>query len=164
MKPNKLESEIVDLLIPRLKDEFTAFYHYRALSNWCQNVGYFEAAKFFKEESDTELTHAQLIEKYLLDWNVTPNLPEFDGPKLEYKNLGEGIEASYKIEFSLYTEYEDTAAKVMKLGDVCTFNFLLQFNKIQQESVAEYSDMVNLLESVEPTKFNYLLLEKKLFN
>lgn len=163
MKPNKLEPEIVELLVPRLMDEFAAFYHYRAASNWCANVGYFKAAEFFKKESDTELTHAQTIEKYLTDWNITPDLEKIAEPTKEYKSLVEVIEAAYNIEFSLYSDYEDTAAKVMKIGDICTFNFLLPFNKIQQESVAEYSDMLNLLEGVEPTKFNLLLLEKKLF-
>ena len=46
-KPVKLSSEIVNLLLPRLKDEFTAAYFYRAASNWCNNVGFFKAGTFF---------------------------------------------------------------------------------------------------------------------
>ena len=46
-KPIKLPQEIVKLLLPRLKDEFDAAYLYRAMSNWCQGIGYFVAAEFF---------------------------------------------------------------------------------------------------------------------
>lgn len=163
MKPYKLEQEIVDLIVPRIGDEYKAFYHYKAAANWCKNVGYFKAAEFFEKESQNELTHAETLQKYLIDWNITPPLESIQGAKVEFKDLVELINESYSIEYQLYEDYEDTAAKVMKLGDVCTFNFLLPFNKIQQDSVAEYSDKLNMLEGVEATKFNLLLLEKKLF-
>lgn len=163
LKPKVLPQEIVDLLLPRLKDEFNAYYLYRAASNWCKNVGFFKAAEFFAAESTDELAHAKMLENYLVDWNVTPELPTIGEPKLEFTSLIEVIESAYKIEYVLYEEYEDTSAKTLKLGDVCTFNFLAQFNDIQRKSVAEYSDKINMLEGVSGSKFELLLLEKKLF-
>jgi hypothetical protein len=48
--------------------------------------------------------------------------------------------------------------------DLCVFDFLQEFRKIQKDSVAEYSDKLNMLEGVDAKdKFNMLLLEKKLF-
>jgi hypothetical protein len=44
------------------------------------------------------------------------------------------------------------------------FDFLQQFRTIQTQSVAEYSDMINMLEGVNVNdKFQMLMLEKKLF-
>jgi ferritin len=162
IKPHKLEQKVVDILLERLVDETAAFYHYRALSNWCENVGYIKAAEYFATESADELVHAKKIEKYLVDWNVTPKLPEILEPKTEFSSLVDGIESSYKIEYQLYSDYEDNAKTMMSL-DLCTFALIQELLSIQLKSVAEYSTMINILEGVEPTKFNLLLLEKKLF-
>jgi ferritin len=162
MTPNKLEQKSVNTLLPLLTSEYDAFYHYRALSNWCANVGYFKAAEFFAKESEDELEHAKKIEKYLVDWNVTPMLPAVIEPRLTYDNLLEGIESAYKMEYQLYEQYEKAAEKIFS-EDICTFGLIQEFLKVQLSAVAEYSDKLNVLEGVEPTKFNLLLLEKKIF-
>lgn len=162
MTPNKLEQKVVNMLLPLLTSEYDAFYHYRALSNWCANVGYFKAAEFFAKESEDELTHAKKIEKYLVDWNVTPALPEIVEPKVEFKSLLEGIEDSYKLEYNLYEDYEKAGEK-MFTADLCTFGLIQEFLKIQLAAVAEYSDKLNMLEGVSGSKFEMLMLEKKLF-
>ena len=64
MTPNKLEQKSVNTLLPLLTSEYDAFYHYRALSNWCKGVGYEKAAEFFAKESEDELSHAKKIEQY----------------------------------------------------------------------------------------------------
>jgi ferritin len=163
MTPNKLEKNIVDLLVPRHLDELDAFYFYRAASNWCQGVGYFKAAEFFAAESADELVHAGKIEKYLVDWNISVPLPTIPKPRIEFSNLLEVIEEAYTIEYELYEKYEDTSMKVFQAQDPCTFDFLQEFRKIQTKSVAEYSDKLNMLEGVKGDKFEMLLLEKKLF-
>lgn len=164
IKPEKLSPEVVGLLLPRLKDEFTAYYFYRSASNWCKNVGFFKAAQFFAKESDDELTHAKKLEDYMIDWNVIPELPTIVKPEITFKTLPEIIEKAYKLEYNLYEEYEDTSAKIFKTGDLCVFDFLQFFRVKQKESVAEYSDKLNVLEGVNiANKFELLMLEENLF-
>lgn len=162
-KPNTLPKEIVNLLLPRLQDEYTAFIFYRSASNWCKGVGFNKAADYFAKESTDELEHAKGIENFLVDWNVIVKLPEIDTPTVEFKSLVEVIEKAYDLEYSLYESYEDTSVKIFKTNDLCVFDFLQKYRGIQTQSVAEYSDMLNMLEGVEPTKFNLLLLEENLF-
>lgn len=163
IKPNKLPQEVVSLLNERLKDEFNAYYLYRSATNWCRNIGYMKAADYFAKESEDELSHAKKIEDFLVQWNVTPELPLIQKPELTFKDLVEIIEKAYKTEYDLYEKYEDTSAKIIKIGDICVFDFLLFFRSVQTQSVAEYSDMINILTGVEPSKFNLLLLEENLF-
>ena len=163
-KPETLSLEVVELLMPRLSDEFKAAYTYRAISNWCQNVGFEKAAEFYAKESEDEFEHAKKIEKFLTDWNVTVDLPIIEKPKLTFNSLGEVIDISYDMEYDLYTEYEDTSSKIFKTGDLCVFDFLQQFRTIQTESVAQYSDMLNMLDGVNVAdKFQMLMLEENLF-
>ena len=162
--PNKLEQSIVNLLLPRLKDEFNAFYFYRSASNWCKNVGYFLASEFFANESKDEAEHAKGIEDYLTNWNITPELPPVGQPILEFKNLADVIEQAYKIEYALYEYYEKTSGEIFAKEDYCTFDFLQKYRMIQTQSVAEYSDKLNILEGTNTdSKFEMLMVEKKLF-
>jgi ferritin len=111
-KPETLSKEVVSLLTPRIGNEYQAFYHYTAASNWCKNVGYEKAAEFFANEAKDELEHANGLQKYLVDWNVTPNLPNIAQPDVQFTDLYQVIEKSYNLEYSLYEEYEDTSMKI----------------------------------------------------
>jgi ferritin len=162
MTPNKLEQKSVNTLLPLLTSEYDAFYHYRALSNWCKGVGYEKAAEFFAKESEDELSHAKKIEQYLVDWNVVVMLPEIVEPKAEFKSLVEGLEYSYKLEYKLYEDYEKAGEKMFS-SDLCTFGLIQELLKVQLSAVAEYSDKLNMLEGVSGSKFELLMLEEKLF-
>ena len=163
-KPEKLSQPVINLLLPRLQDEFNAAYFYRSASNWCKNVGYFKAGAFFDKESEDEFGHAKKIENYLVDWNVTPALPTIPKPTLEFANLAEVISKAYEMEYALYEEYEDTSMKIFKTGDLCVFDFLQQYRTGQKDAVAEYSDKINMLEGTNTeSKFEMLMLEENLF-
>lgn len=163
-KPIKLSREIVSLLFPRLADEFDAFFFYRSASNWCKGEGFMKAAEFFAKESEIELEHAKKIEDYLVDWNVMFKLPSIEELETKFSSLLDIIEKAYEIEYALYEAYEQTSVDIFKTGDLCVFDFLQFFRQTQKDSVAEYSDMLNMLEGTkEGDKFEMLVLEKKLF-
>ena len=150
-------------MLPRLEDEYNAFYFYRAASNWCQGVGYFKAAEFFAKESEDELGHAKKIETYLVDWNVNPALPSLPKPGINFDGLLDVIEKAYRMEYELYESYESTSMTLFNM-DLCVFDFFQEFRTLQKNAVAEYSDKLNMLEGVTPAgKLEMLLLEKKLF-
>lgn len=148
--PKKLDSKVVDLLLERHTDEMDAFYFYAAAANWCESVGYLKLAAFFKKESQDEREHAKLIEKYLTDWNVIPELGTVKAPKTAFKDIIDIFSQAYKIEYALYEAYEDTSKEMFNL-DLCVFDFLTQFRKIQNDSVAEYSTYLNKLALLNPT-------------
>lgn len=163
MQPKKLPSNIVSVFNERLKDEFSAFYFYRSVSNWCKNVGHMYAAKYFANESAEELSHAKMIEDYLTDWNVMPNMADIKSPEDKFNNLLAVVEMAYEIEYDLYESYEQDAQKILK-NDICSFKLLQTLLDIQQRSVAGYSDMLNELALINPNdKFQLYYIEKRLF-
>jgi len=163
-KPIKLNSKVVTILEARLADEYTASFLYRNASNYLQGIGFFLAAKYFAKESADELSHAHGIEKYLVDWNVCPVLPQIDSQDNKFDGLPDVIDSAYVIELALYQSYEKDSVKIFEMGDICTFDFLQHYRTIQTKSVAEYSDFLNLLEGCDcESKFELLLLEEKLF-
>lgn len=160
--PKTINTKAVDIILPLIQLEYEAFYHYRSLSNWCKGVGYEKAATFFSKEAEDELTHAKALENFLVDWNVNVKLPVIESPQFEYDGLEEGLERSYDMEYSLYGEYNKSLMEAIKV-DMSLYQALSERMESQYKAVVEYSDKMNMLEGVEISKTNLLLLEDKLF-
>lgn len=145
--PKVIDKSVATKLIERLKDEYDAMYFYTAVANWCQGKGYEGAAKFFYKEADNEKSHANKIERYLTDWNMFFELPKIDQPDKDYRSLVDVIEQAYDIEYGLYEAYEKTSRAIFT-SDLCAFDFLTDFRKIQNDSVIEYSDVLNEIKTI----------------
>lgn len=164
MKPTKLSDKVVNVLQERITDEYSVSFFYRTAANWCYDKGFKKAGDWFKSEADEEITHAQKVLQYITDWNVLPEISPIAAPQVNFKSLVEILEIAYKFEYDLYQEYEDASAKVLEWGEICTFDFLQELRKIQNDSVIEASDRLNLLEGVdESDKFQMLVLQEQLF-
>lgn len=154
MIPVKLPQEVANVLNERLNDEYSAHYFYRQATNYCENVGYLNAAAYFKAEAADELTHAEGIQKYIVDWNMMPVLSPVSSPE-KVMGLVDIIDKAYKMEFDLYQAYEE-AGKLMLQKDLCTFSFVQKYMDIQVKSVAEYATLLNRLELINKEDKNWL--------
>ena len=156
--PEDISSSINDALI----EEYTAHYFYRGAANWCAGVAYNKAAAFFTAEAAAELEHAEKLQKYLVDWNCTPKLPsvKFSG---EFKSLIDVVNKSYAIEYQLGSKYMNWASQVFP-KHLMTFNFLQEFVDIQNQSIAEYSDLLNAAQLIDvDKKLDLLHYEERYF-
>jgi len=139
--PATLDPEVIQLLVERIKDEYTAHYFYRNAANWCEDKGYLKAAAYFTEEASTELTHAEKAQKYLVDWNAMPIIAPI---KMfpAYTSLIDVVNKAYDMEFNLLLAYNSTSQQVFP-SCLSTFDFLQELRQIQVTSVAEYATLLN---------------------
>lgn len=147
--PKVLNGTSTQILNDRLVDEYTAHFFYRTATNWCKGVGYNNAAKFFEAEAENELEHAEKLQKYLVDWNVTPTMPAVK-PSITFGSLIDIVNKAYAIEYDLFNKYNGDSLKLLTT-DITTFDFLTEFRNIQNQSVAEYSDLLNAAQLIDPT-------------
>lgn len=160
--PKTLTEEIITSINDALVEEYTAHYFYRGAANWCAGVAYNKAAAFFTAEAAAELEHAEKLQKYLVDWNCTPKLPsvKFSG---EFKSLIDVVNKSYAIEYQLGSKYMNWATQVFS-KHLMTFNFLQEFVDIQNQSIAEYSDLLNAAQLIDvDKKLDLLHYEERYF-
>ena len=162
MKPYKLPEDITKMLSEKINDEYSAHYFYRQVANYCENVGYLKAAEYFKSEAEDELKHAEGLQKYLTDWNMQPALMDIAMPE-KVTGLVDAIEKAYKMEYALYSEYEEISGKILP-KDICTFDFLQEYRTIQRKAVAEYSTFLNQLDTIDKEDKNWVYeFEKRAF-
>jgi len=163
MKPHTLSKEAVEYLQERLVDEYKAEKHYRSCYNYCENSGFFLAAKLFLGEADTEMSHVNKLMDYAIKWNVSLKLPAIPEAK-QPTSLVECIDTSYSLEYGLLEEYMEDGKECFEMGDLATFGFMQQMIAIQNDAVAEFSDKLNMLELFDKTNPNWVWqFEKKLF-
>lgn len=160
--PVELNSTIVDMINERIGDEYLAHYFYTCASNWCEEVGYTNAGKFFLDEADAELVHAKKLQKYLLDWNIVPKIPKVETDHV-VKSLVDCINQAYRIEYNLYQKYDEISRHISQL-DLATFDFLSEFRLIQKDSVAEFANLLSKLKLIDTTdKLSLIVFEQHNF-
>ena len=158
----KLSDKVVSILTDRIKDEYYAHHLYRAAANWCHDMNYKKAAAFFDEDSGTELVHAGILQKYMTDFNIIPQIPK-DETKHSFSNLVDIIHKAYSFELELMNSYTKDSHTVFQ-EDLITFDFLQQFRDIQKDSVVEFNDLINASNLVDKNdKFQVLYFEQTYF-
>ena len=146
VNPISLSDAVVNSLNARIGDEYTAHYFYNAAYNWCSDKNYQNAAAFFAAESMAELEHGQKIQKYLVDWNCTPVIPQVE-TNFSFQSLADIVEKAYQLELDLFNKYMKDSQSIFAI-DLATFDFLQGYRQIQTDSVIEYSDLLAALELI----------------
>lgn len=158
----KLDTKTIKILTDRIKDEYTAHYFYRAAANWCQDMNYKKAAEFFTNEAADELTHAQTLQEYMVDFNVQPEIPQAP-TKHDFSNLIDIVHGAYKMELGLMNEYNKNSQSLFN-DDITTFDVLTKFRKFQKNAVVEYNDLINASNLIDKNdKFQVLYFEQTYF-
>jgi len=158
----KLSDKVVNMLTDRLADEYVAHYFYRNAANWCGDMNYKKAAAFFTTEANNELQHAEGLQKYMVDFNIIPEIPSVD-TVFNFNSLVEIIYGAYDLELDLMKAY-NRDSQIILGEDIATFDFLTKYREGQRDSVVEYNDLINALDLIDRNdKFQVLYFEQTYF-
>jgi len=161
--PNTLKKEVINLLNTRIGDEYAAHFFYRDAANWCHTMSYKKAGEFFDAEANNELEHALKLQKYITDWDGFPVIPSAPTNR-KFNNLAQIIVEAYDMEYGLFQSYMEIS-KIIFGVDLATFDFLTFFRTEQTKAVAEYADLLNALQLINPeNNFELLYFENQYFN
>lgn len=127
----------ISSLLERLANEYEAHIFYRNASNWCAVKGFSYASKYFADEAKSELTHADAIQEYLTNWNISFSIPSVSVEFDEFTSIRGLFLEALEIEQALYKAYNKDAIECMHI-DSSLYNLNLKFVGVQTEAVAEY--------------------------
>lgn len=141
--------------------ELHASHLYKHLSNQCQRLGLFGAAKYFANESAEELTHYAKIAQYFNDRGGVATIPALEAIEESVADLEAALLAAYEAEVELGQNYANWY-KASLSNDPTTAQFLLQFLEIQRSSIGEYGDWLSRLALAGGDKAAILMIDSEL--
>jgi ferritin len=160
--PKTLPASVVKTINERIGDEYAAHYFYRNAANWCKDKNYKKAAAFFEVEANTELEHAKGLQDYVTQWNELPAIPPAP-TEVKFESLVDIVNGAYEMEYNLFQNYSDFQTDLLTVHPA-TFNFIQGYLNGQNESVAEYCDLINALELVDiDNRLDILYFENQYF-
>lgn len=142
---------ITSLLKPEIKAWFTksaeselyAHLLYQHMANQCQRLGLPGAQKYFLKESADELKHYNILAGFVNDMGDVLSVPGVKEIKDTISSIGDALDIGYETEVSLMNQYQEFYDESEdKYGDCVTAAFIIQFLKIQSDSVGEYGDLI----------------------
>jgi ferritin len=142
IKLKTLPDSVVTRINERLLDEQTARIFYKAAAAYCDVAGLPNLKKYFIAESESENRHFDKLLDHLTGWNIQPTLTEVKPPE-PFKSLESVLEDAYNMEYALLEAYEKDSQDTFK-ECIGTFNVFTDFVRIQNESVIEYANIINI--------------------
>jgi ferritin len=138
----QLPHATLQILSDAVQAELRVSHLYKHIANQMQRIGYFGAAKWFKQESKDELKHYQLHADYLNDRGGVATLPAIEAFDDTITDLKAAIVRAKTEEESLGDKYAKWFSTLVT-ADPMTAQFLLQFLEIQRVSAGEYGDWLS---------------------
>lgn len=159
----RLSDKTIAILNKQIKVEAEAAQIYYAMSEWCENTGYFGSAGVLSSHSSEERGHMSKVYKYLSDRDVLPVTPDIAAPKKQsFKGLSEMFKAAYEHEKFVTSTYNDIAILCMEEKDFMTFNFALSFLKEQMEEESKIKGFIDEISTMAGDKKSLYLFDQTL--
>lgn len=158
MQKQLIPDSSLNIINEAIHAELSASHFYKHLANQCQRLGFFGAAKYFQQESTSELEHYQKHADFLNERGAVAELPTIDGIEDGVGGLMDALKTALDAEIDLGDQYADWYAE-LALTDPITGQHLLQFIEIQRVSIGEYTDWIQRLTIA---KDNVILIDQEL--
>jgi bacterioferritin B len=156
MSPNNTTTKFHELLRAQIRNEFTAAQQYLAIAVWFDGQDLPRLASHFYRQSLEERNHAMMIVQYLLDNDVTVEIPGIGEVRNEFGGVREPVALALQQEHGVTEEITMLARAARDEGDYLGEQFMQWFLK---EQVEEVSSMSTLLHTVDRAGDNVFHIE-----
>jgi ferritin len=152
-------SRFTDHLNEQVGYEFGASQQYVAIAVHYDAQTLPQLAAHFYRQAVEERNHAMMIVQYLLDADADIRIPGVEEPKVAFADVVEPVALALAQEKRVTEQIADLVKLAREEGDLVGEQFLYWFLQEQREEV---SSMSSLLDVVERSRDNVLLVEEYL--
>lgn len=158
MKTLLIPANVESILQEAVHAELYASHLYKHIANQLQRLGYFGAAKYFREEYSQEAGHYQSLADYLNDVGSVAEIPELDACEESVESLQDAVKLAYETEVDLMQKY----SRWYQASDPVTQQRLLSFIEIQRESAGELADLLARIQLAGDDACGLLLIDQEI--
>jgi bacterioferritin B len=150
------DQSFADALNEQISNEFAASQQYVGAAVYYDAETLPRLAAFFYRQAVEERNHAMIMVQYLLDRDEQVRIPDIKSQQTTYDDVAGPVKMALEQEKRVSDEINALFALARDSGDFPAEQFLTWFVK---EQVEEVSSMTDLLNVVERSKDNPLLIE-----
>lgn len=160
MRKSLLSKDDKSKLDKAVYHELFAANMYKYMATCMQSAGLFGAEKYFKAESNDELSHWEKLTNFANDLGAELDMPKIDPIDFEgEETLLSLMEKAYEVESDLGDFYKDFCSGTK---DMYVHEFILDMVKIQRKSLGEIGDWIIRLKFAGEDKGALLLIDQEL--
>jgi bacterioferritin len=143
----KGKPEVLEVLDKMLREELGAISEYMVHAEMCENWGYPRLAKHVKQQSVSEMKHAEALIERILYLEGTPNLNDL--PKLNIgKDVKQQLQNDLALEVNAVAEYNDAVAAAQKAGDNGSAELLKKLLLDEEEHVDFLETQLGIIKDI----------------
>ena len=150
------DQNFADALNEQISNEFAASQQYVGAAVYYDAETLPRLAAFFYRQAVEERNHAMIMVQYLLDTDERVQIPDIKSQQTRYDDVAGPVRMALEQEKRVTEEINDLFKLARESGEFRAEQFLTWFVK---EQVEEVSSMTDLLNVVERSKDNPLLIE-----
>lgn len=141
-----IDTKFHGLLKDQVRSELGASQQYLAIAVYFDSADLPQLASFFYRQSVEERNHAMMLVRYLIDRDVTAEIPAVDPVRNSFDTPRDAIALALDLERSVTEQISRLAATARDEGDYLGEQFMQWFLKEQVEEVAQMTTLVRIAE------------------
>jgi ferritin len=141
-----IDTKFHSLLDDQVRSELGASQQYLAIAVYFDSADLPQLASFFYRQSVEERNHAMMLVRYLIDRDVTTEIPAVDPVRNSFETPRDAIALALDLERSVTDQISRLAATARDEGDYLGEQFMQWFLKEQVEEVAQMTTLVRIAE------------------
>lgn len=147
-------SKFQALLQDQIRNEFNAEHQYMAVALWFDNADLPVLAKYFYKQAVEERNHAMMIAQYLIDQDISVEMPGIESATSHFANAKEPIALALAQEQAVTDQIVQLAKTAREEGDYQGEQFMQWFLKEQVEEVATMKTLLTVAERASANLFD----------
>lgn len=157
-----LSGKMQEALNSQINAELGSAYIYMAMAAYFESMDVPGFANWMEVQSKEELSHAQLLYRYVYERDGRVELSAIEGPPKEWKSLLDAFGEAYKHEQYISKRIHDLVDLARQEKDAATENFLQWFVKEQVEEEASAKAIIQQLKLVGDFGPGILMLDREM--
>lgn len=141
-----IDTKFHGLLKDQVRSELGASQQYLAIAVYFDSADLPQLASFFYRQSVEERNHAMMLVRYLIDRDVSAEIPAVDPVRNSFETPRDAIALALDLERSVTEQISRLAATARDEGDYLGEQFMQWFLKEQVEEVAQMTTLVRIAE------------------
>ena len=142
-----ITKRLADMLTAQVASELSAHMIYQAVSIYFRRQSLQRWGKLYFDQGVEEATHANKIMDFLIDQDVSFELPKLPGAKTEFKTPLDAVRTTLSNEQKVTGQFQAMAKAALEEGDHTAYQFLQWFIEEQVEEERTAQALVDLVAS-----------------